>query len=85
MLHIPTGGTSLKSFKLKACRIKNKTSIMRLLIGVINISINICNDAVFGRNNFILIFMQRSVYNVVFVSCEIIFEKLDLSKRSIEG
>jgi len=29
--------------------------------------------------------MQRSVYNVVFVSCEIIFEKLDLSKKSIEG
>ena len=44
-----------------------------------------CNDAVFGRNKFILIFMQRSVYNVVFVSCEIIFEKLDLSKKSIEG
>ncbi len=39
----------------------------------------ICNDAVFGRNNFILIFMQRSVYNVVFVSCGINFEKLDLS------
>ena len=32
-----------------------------------------CSDAVFGRNNFILMFMQRSVYNVVFVSCEIIF------------
>ncbi len=29
----------------------------------------LCNDAIFGRNNFILIFMQRSVYNVVFVSC----------------
>ena len=38
-----------------------------------------CSDAVFGRNNSILIFMQRSVYNVVFVSCGIIFEKLDLS------
>ncbi len=51
----------------------------------INIFFEVCNDAVFGRNNFILIFMQRSVYNVVFVSCKIIFEKLDLSKRSIEG